>query len=215
MTTALQFVNVCASYNKDTPVLRGVNLTLAAGEKIGLSGGNGSGKTTLLHAALGLVEISSGHVTLLGQPCRTEHDFRRFRGRVGLVFQDADDQLFSPTVAEDVAFGPLNQGRPRDEVRQIVARTLENLGLGGYENRPTHQLSGGEKRLASLATVLAMSPEVLLLDEPTLGLDESSERRLLDILAALPQAIIIVSHDRKVMSRLTSRLIHLDGGIIN
>ena len=115
---------------------------------------------------------------VFGKPRAAERDFHEVRRRVGLLFQDADDQLFCPTVVEDVAFGPLNLGLPRDRVRQVVAETLEAVGLAGYEHRITYKLSGGEKRLVALATVLAMQPEVLLLDEPTSGLDEQATERL-------------------------------------
>lgn len=212
--TILEFQDVHAGYETGRQVLRGASLSIAAGEKVGLSGGNGSGKSTLLHVALGLVKISKGRLQLFGRPCLKEADFRPLRGRAGLVFQDADDQLFCPTVAEDVAFGPLNQGLGRQQTARIVGRTLEMLGLTGYENRASQHLSGGEKRLVGLATVLAMSPELLLLDEPTSGLDESSQERLLAVLEHLPQSMVVVSHDPEVLSRLTSRRIELKSGII-
>jgi cobalt/nickel transport system ATP-binding protein len=210
----LEFVDVDAAYRPERLILRSLSLSLGAGEKLGLRGGNGSGKTTLLHAALGLVPVTRGQVRLFGKPCRQERDFRPFRGRVGLLFQDSDDQLFLPTVGEDVAFGPLNQRRPLPEVRKIVDRILGELGLEGYQERLTHQLSGGEKRLVSLATVLAMSPQVLLLDEPTAGLDDQAQRRLASVLEQLPQAMIIVSHDRPLLERLTVRQAHLSAGTI-
>ncbi len=210
----LEFQDVYFAYDAERPVLRGVNLSLRAGEKLGLMGGNGSGKTTLLHAAMGLVTISRGRIALFGQTCRSEQDFRPMRGRVGLVFQDADDQLFSPTVMEDVAFGPLNQGHKPAEAKKIALQTLGMLGLEGYENRITYKLSGGEKRLVSLAAVLAMSPEVLLLDEPTLGLDESANRRLVNILQSLPQAMLMVSHDRSLLEAVTSATLQLNSGTI-
>lgn len=136
----------------------------------------------------------SGTVTVFGQQRVEEADFHEVRRRVGLVFQDADDQLFCPTVAEDVAFGPLNLGKTRDEALAIVDKVLGDLDLMHLKNRITHKLSGGEKRLVTLATVLAMEPEVLLLDEPTNALDTKNEARLLEILRALPQAILLVSH---------------------
>jgi cobalt/nickel transport system ATP-binding protein len=128
------------------------------------------------------------------------------------LFQDADDQLFCPTVAEDVAFGPLNLGKPREQVRRIVADTLGSLGLAGYEDRITYKLSGGEKRLVALATVLAMEPEVLLLDEPTSGLDDEAAQRVVEILLRLPQAMAVVSHDRPLLRRLTTRWLRLEEG---
>ena len=196
------------------PGAPGCHLRVDAGQRVGLVGSNGSGKTTLLWLIVGLLRAGGGRIELFGKNRSTEADFRAVRGRVGLLFQDADDQLFCPTVAEDVAFGPLNLGRSREDVRRLVADTLESLGLAGYEDRVTYKLSGGEKRLVSLATVLAMEPEMLLLDEPTSGLDEDSAERVTQILLALPQAMLIVSHDRALLQRLETRTVKLQGGSI-
>jgi cobalt/nickel transport system ATP-binding protein len=205
---------VCFGYDADHPVLRGVDLQLADGERIGLTGSNGSGKTTLLHLIVGLLKPTAGEVEAFGKVRRREADFVEVRQRAGLLFQDPEDQLFCPTVAEDVAFGPLNLGMPRDEVEERVVRTLDELGLAGYEERITYKLSGGEMRLVSLAAVLAMEPDALLLDEPTDGLDDEHTERLLAILDALPQAAIIASHDRDLLRATTSREVHLSGGRI-
>jgi len=193
------------SYSPDRPVLGGCNFRLEPGQRVALTGANGSGKTTLLHLIVGLVRPGSGRIEIFGKERREEADFHEVRRRIGLLFQDSDDQLFCPTVAEDTAFGPLNLGLNRDQVRQIVSQTLADLGLGGYENRITYQLSSGEKRLVALATVLAMQPDVLLLDEPTNSLDDQSAQRLLEILGRLPQAMILVSHDREFREKLTDQ----------
>jgi cobalt/nickel transport system ATP-binding protein len=200
------------SYSPDRPVLCGCSFRLAPGGRMALFGANGSGKTTILHLIVGLLRPQKGRIEIFGQARQKESDFHEVRRRVGLLFQDSDDQLFCPTVAEDVAFGPLNLGISRQQVRQIVTRTLEQLGLAGYENRITYQLSSGEKRLVALATVLAMQPEVLLLDEPTSALDEHSAARLLDILRRLPQAMIIVSHDREFRDQLSEQTLLLCQG---
>jgi cobalt/nickel transport system ATP-binding protein len=200
------------AYSAQRPVLRSVSLALHGGERIGLTGPIGCGKTTLLHLAVGLLRPSSGAVHAFGKPRREESDFHEVRSRAGLVFQDPDDQLFSPTVIEDVAFGPLNQGKSQNEARTLAARTLERVGMSGFEERITYGLSGGEKRLISLASVLAMEPEVLLLDEPTGGLDEPSKDRVREILADLPQAMIIVSHEIDFVRGLATRTIVMDGG---
>ncbi|MDD4269295.1 MAG: ABC transporter ATP-binding protein [Pirellulales bacterium] len=195
-------------------VLDQCDLALAAGERVGLVGANGSGKTTLLGLIVGLRRPAQGRVIVFGKPREREADFRPIRGRVGLLFQDSDDQLFCPTVAEDVAFGPFNLGKSRHEVEQIVARTLGELGLEDYAHRVTYKLSGGEKRLVALATVLAMEPEVLLLDEPTAGLDETAAERVAGILAGLPQAMLIVSHDRPFLARIADRRLCLRRGCL-
>ncbi len=205
----IRFDEIDFSYGPDRPVLRRCNFRLDPGGRVALVGPNGSGKTTLLHLVVGLLRPESGRIEAFGKPRRGEADFHEVRRRAGLLFQEADDQLFCPTVAEDVAFGPLNLGKPRDEVRRIVAETLESLGLPGYEHRITYRLSGGEKRLVALATVLAMRPEVLLLDEPTSGLDEQAADRLVTILAGLPQAMIVASHDREFLRRTTTSTLRL------
>ena len=173
---------------------------------------NGSGKTTLLQLIVGLLRPTHGRIEVFGQARRTEADFHEVRRRVGLLFQDADDQLFCPTVAEDVAFGPLNLGKPREEVRRIVASTLDSLGLSGYEHRITYHLSGGEKRLVALATVLAMQPDVLLLDEPNGELDDAATERLIAILTGLPQAMVVVSHSRPFWEKVTTSSVELCEG---
>jgi len=210
--TVVELGGVHFAYDGEPPVLRDCSLTLTAGEKAALVGPTGSGKTTLLHLVVGLLRPAAGRVVVFGRPRVKEADFYEVRGRVGLLFQTADDQLFCPTVAEDVAFGPLNQGKHRSEVREIVAATLQSLGLDGYQDRITYKLSGGEKRLVALATVLAMQPEVLLLDEPTTGLDPQAEQRLVDVLAGLDQAMLVVSHDEGFRSRVTDATMELSDG---
>jgi cobalt/nickel transport system ATP-binding protein len=150
----------------------------------------------------------------MGRPAKEEKDFRGVRKRIGLLFQDADDQLFSPTVLEDVAFGPLNLGKSQDEAQEIATKTLASLGLIGFEGRVTHKLSGGEKRLVSLATVLAMEPDVLLLDEPTTGLDEATEDRLVDILKDLDVSYILVSHNMDFLKEVTTGIRCMSQGTI-
>lgn len=193
-------------------VLEDAGLTIGAGERVGLVGDIGSGKTTLLHLIVGLLLPDRGTVEAFGQPRQKEQDFWEVRERVGLLFQDPEDQLFCPTVREDIAFGPLNQGKPRPVVEEIVGRTLSHVGLEGYEDRITHHLSGGEKRLVSLATVLAMEPDVLLLDEPENGLDPVSYDRIRSLLLALPQAMIVVSHNAEFLQSVTTRHIRLQHG---
>lgn len=202
------------AYPGHAPVLDGVSLRLMPGQRLSLTGPNGAGKSTLLRIALGLQRPDAGTVTAFGMPRRDEADFHEVRRRIGLVFQDPDDQLFCPTVAEDVAFGPLNLGRSRDEALAIVDRVLGDLNLAHLRDRITHKLSGGEKRLVTLATVLAMEPEALLLDEPTNALDPKNEGRLLEILRALPQAILLVSHSAAFRAALAPDALDLRDGVL-
>ncbi|TVS14587.1 MAG: ABC transporter ATP-binding protein [Planctomycetaceae bacterium] len=203
---------VSYGYSPERPVLARCSFQLDANERVGLVGTNGSGKTTVLKLIVGLLKPTSGHVRIFGQPCCNERDFREVRRRVGFLFQDSDDQLFCPTVAEDVAFGPLNMGKSREEVRRIVSRTLSLLGLGGFETRITYKLSGGEKRMVALAAVLAMLPEVLLLDEPTAGLDDAAAQHVVDVLAELPQAMVLATHDPRLLGGLVNRSLRLTAG---
>jgi cobalt/nickel transport system ATP-binding protein len=197
---------------RDRPVLSGLDFALRPGDRVALVGPNGAGKSTLLHLMVGLHRPAAGEVIAFGQRRRTEADFREVRGRVGLLFQEADDQLFCPTVLEDVAFGPLNLGRTPAQARLDAEQTLAILGLAGFAERVTHRLSTGERRLVALATVLAMHPQVLLLDEPTGGLDEATQARMTEHLARLPQAMVIVSHDRGFLGRLANRAVLLADG---
>lgn len=202
-------------HDRRRPLLDEVALSLRAGERLGLAGANGCGKSTLLQLLMGLLPADAGEIELLGVRCRTEREFSLLRGRVGLLFQDSDDQLFCPTVEEDVAFGPLNQGHPTARVLEIVARTLERLQLKHLRERPIHHLSGGEKRLVALAGLLAMQPEVLLLDEPTTGLDERAQRHLAELLGTLPQAMLVVSHDAAFLQAVTTRRLVLRDGTVH
>ncbi len=195
-------------------VLNDIDFTLRAGDRIGLVAPNGSGKTTLFHVIMGLIKPLSGTVEVFGAPREAEVDFIEVRRRIGLLFQDADDQLFSPTVLEDVAFGPLNLGKSRQEAVTVARNTLDFLGLNGFEDRVTYKLSGGEKRLVSLATVLAMEPEVLLLDEPSSGLDSSTKDTLIDILNGLELSFVLISHEFDFLSKTTEHIYTMHGGRI-
>jgi cobalt/nickel transport system ATP-binding protein len=200
------------AYAAERPVLAGADLTLRPGERLALTGGNGSGKTTLLHLLVGLERPAAGRILAFGRERRSEEDFHEVRCRAGLLFQDPDDQLFCPTVLEDVAFGPLNLGLPPAAARARAERTLARLDLEHCAHRLTTHLSGGEKHLAALATVLAMEPEVLLLDEPAAGLDATVRDRLVEHLKALPQALVLVSHEAAVRRALCTGRLHLEAG---
>ncbi|MFH0811011.1 MAG: ABC transporter ATP-binding protein [Pseudomonadota bacterium] len=209
----VRLCNITFGYGPGSKRLfEGLDVSFTEGERAGLVGANGSGKTTLFHIIMGLLTPESGHVEVFGLKPQGEEDFRKVRSQLGLLFQDPDDQLFCPTVAEDVAFGPLNLGASRSEARRIVADTLKLLGLEGFEQRTTFKLSGGEKRLVSLAAVLAMKPRMLLLDEPTAGLDEATTDRLVKILGAPGLSYVIISHDRDFLARTVNTTWSLAGG---
>jgi len=193
------------------PVFQDFHYQLLPGEHIGLIGPNGCGKTTLLHLIMGLLRPQAGSIKVLGQEVSQEKDFVHVRQKVGLLFQNADDQLFCPTVLEDVAFGPLNQGKSPAEAVSIAHETMERLGLHGFADRVTYKLSGGEKKLVSLATVLAMQPQLLLLDEPTAGLDETTKHRLVHILNDLDIAYMIVSHEDGFLEHTVKHCCHVHG----
>jgi len=195
-------------------VLDQLDFTLTQGDRIGLVAPNGSGKTTLLHVIMGLLKASSGTIEIFGKERRHENDFAEVRRRIGLLFQDADDQLFSPTVIEDVAFGPLNLGKSKQEALAISRHTLDFLGLTGFENRITYKLSGGEKRLVSLAAVLAMQPRVLLLDEPSNALDSAMKARLIRILQKLELTYILISHEFDLLSQTADQFHTMANGKI-
>ncbi len=177
-------------------------------------GPNGSGKTTLFHIIMGILKPSAGQIEIFGKDVSKEKDFAVVRQKIGLLFQDADDQLFSPTVLEDVAFGPLNIGKSNIEAQKIAMDTLDFLGLAGFEDRITHKLSGGEKKLVSFATVLAMQPEFLLLDEPATALDEKTKARLIDILHKLDLPCLVISHDSEFLGKTTDSIYTMKNGKI-
>lgn len=208
----IRLQEISFAYPGGSPVLDRLDFDLFPGDRIGLVAPNGSGKTTLLHIIMGLLRPDAGRIEIFGRPVSEEKDFVAVRQRIGMLFQDADDQLFSPTVLEDVAFGPLNMGKSKDEAIAIAHRVLDRLGLHGFEQRITFKLSGGEKRLVSLATVLAMAPEVLLLDEPTSGLDETTKARLKTILLELDLSYILISHEFDFMAEVVSAFYTLKNG---
>lgn len=205
----VQFEDVAFAYTLKRRVLSGVNFVLFPNERVGMIGPNGSGKTTFLHLFVGLLKPNSGTIRAFGKIRQTEQDFYEVRTRAGLVFQDPDDQLFCPTVLEDVAFGPLNLGKTPQEAGEIALKTLVTLGIEQFADRITYKLSYGEKCLVALATVLAMQPDVLLLDEPTNGLDEQAKHRIVDVLLGFPQAMILISHESSFIQTLATRTVRM------
>ncbi len=192
--------------------LKGVNLSIAPGEKVALVGPNGAGKSTLMLHLNGLIQ-GDGRVEVAGMPVTKEH-FPVIRSKVGMVFQNPDDQLFSPTVFEDVAFGPLHMGLPLDEIHERVTRALQMVDMAGFEERLPHHLSLGQKKRIAIATVLSMNPEILVLDEPSAGLDPRARRALINLLHELPMTMLVSTHDMRLVLDLFPRLIIMDEGEI-
>lgn len=206
----IQMVGIEFAYDAAHPVFTGLDFSLAQGQRVGLTGANGSGKSTLLHLITGLLRPAQGTIEAFGKCRRQERDFLEVRRQAGYLLQDSEDQLFCPTVLEDLMFGPLNFGDSPAVAREKAMKTLERLGLLGYEHRVTYRLSGGEKRMVALAAVLAMEPRVLLLDEPTTGLDAETEARLAAILEKLDQEMILITHNRRFLERVTNTVYLLD-----
>lgn len=214
-TPIINLQDIRFSYPGGRTVFDGLDFKFYRGDRVGLIAPNGSGKTTFFHLIMGLNKPTSGHLELFGKTVSKARDFEEARCRIGLLFQDPDDQLFSPTVIEDVAFGPLNLGKSKADALDIARQTLAGLGLEGFEDRITFKLSGGEKRLVSLATVLAMQPEVLLLDEPLNALDADTSQKIAEIISKLDQSYIIISHDIDFSLYATDKLCTINHGKID
>jgi cobalt/nickel transport system ATP-binding protein len=201
------------AYPDGTQALFGVTLSIAEGERVALLGPNGAGKTTLVMHLNGIHATQSGSVTVGGLPVVKEH-LQEIRRRVGIVFQDPDDQLFMPTVRDDVAFGPANLGVRGEELDERVKAALEAVGMDGFEDRAPHHLSFGQRRRVAVATVLAMEPEILVLDEPSSNLDPAGRRELAEILLGLDITMLMVTHDLPYALELCPRSVVMNGGVI-
>jgi cobalt transport protein ATP-binding subunit len=201
------------AYPDGRPALAGLDLVIAPGEKVALVGPNGAGKSTLLLHLNGLLR-GTGSVKVLGQEISQAKDqaLQAVRAQVGLVFQDPDDQLFSATIYEDVAFGPRYMGLPQDEVDARVREALAAVNMVDYATRMSHHLSGGEKKRAALATVLSMRPQILCLDEPSANLDPRARRELIRLLDALPLTVLVTTHDMHMVKEIFPRMVIMDGG---
>ncbi len=193
-------------------LLSDVTLPLFAGERVGILGRNGAGKSTLLHIGAGLIAPDCGRVLHKGEECRSEADFARARRTLGYLLQHAEDQLFCSTVLEDVAFGPYNLGYSSDEAETMARRTLDDLGLAHLADRNGQRLSGGEQKLAAMATILVMGVELLFLDEPTNDLDEEARTLLTRLLQRYSLPALIVSHDLPFLRSICTRFCLLENG---
>ncbi|MFC4530286.1 energy-coupling factor ABC transporter ATP-binding protein [Sphaerisporangium dianthi] len=210
---SLQVSRLAYAYPDGTQALYGVDLTIQRGERVALLGPNGAGKTTLVMHLNGILSAGHGEVEVAGLPVRKD-TLGEIRRRVGLVFQDPDDQLFMPTVREDVAFGPANLGLRGFELELRVNEALAQVGLPDVADRPPHHLSFGQRRRVAVATVLAMRPEILVLDEPSSNLDPASRRELAEILRSLDVTVLMVTHDLPYALELCERSLILSGGVI-
>jgi cobalt/nickel transport system ATP-binding protein len=215
-TPSLEIKDLAFAYPDGNQALFGVNLTVGQGERVALLGPNGAGKTTLVMHMNGIHPAAHGEVRVAGQlvDASDKANLRSIRSKVGIVFQDPDDQLFMPTVGEDVAFGPYNMGVRGEELERVVIEALELVGMTEFKDRPPHHLSFGQRRRVAVATVLAMKPEILVLDEPSSNLDPASRRELADILRSLAITIVMVTHDLPYALELCERAVILSGGII-
>lgn len=212
MHHSIEINSLSFSYPDGHQALTGVSLHIAPCEKVALVGPNGAGKSTMILHLNGILN-GEGAVQVCGLPVH-QKNLGRIRAMVGLVFQNPDDQLFSPTVYDDVAFGPLYQGLAAGEVTQRVEEALSAVGMSDYARRVSHHLSMGEKKRIAIATVLSMKPEVLVLDEPTAGLDPRSRRSLINLLAELPLTMLVSTHDMLMVRDLFPRTVIMDEGCI-
>lgn len=212
MTNVLQVHDLHFSYHDGRPALRGVSFKMCAGEKVALVGPNGAGKSTLMLHLNGI--LSGGGEVSVEEKRLTRDNLPVIRALVGLVFQNPDDQLFSPTVFEDVAFGPLHMGLPMDEVEARVESALAAVRMSGFRDRLSHHLSVGEKKRIAIATVLSMNPQILVLDEPSAGLDPRGRRTLINLLRELPITMLVSTHDMRLVQELFPRTIVMDEGQI-
>ena len=208
---ALAVAGLSFAYPDGFVALRDVTFSIAPGEKVALIGPNGAGKSTLMLHLNGIHLPQQGTVMVNGIPIDRK-SVGRVRAAVGLVFQDPDDQLFSPTVFDDVAFGPLHMGLPAEEIVERVERALAAVGLSGFEGRQPHHMSLGQRKRAALATVLSMDPSVLVLDEPSAGLDPRGRRELIRLLLDLPQTMLVSTHDMRLVAEVFPRTLILDEG---
>ncbi len=202
------------SYPAGVAALHGVSLEVKQGDRLALLGPNGSGKSTLILLIAGLLSPKGGEITVFGQKT-TSKDFQKFRSRIGIVFQDPDDQLFTPSVIEDVEYGPKNLKLPEEDIKARSAHVLDKMGIEHLRDRPPHRLSFGEKKKVSLATALVLKPELLILDEPTANLDLVSRRGLIETLNELSRAgttIIVSTHDAEAIPELADRIVVISRG---
>ncbi len=212
MDAIIEIKDLTFSYPDGKRALTGINLSVHQHEKVALIGANGAGKSTLLSHLNGILS-GQGQITIAGLSLN-QKNVKQIRAIVGVVFQNPDDQLFSPTVFEDVAYGPLYQGLDQHIIKIRVEQSLQDVGLHGFAPRNPYHLSNGEKKRVAIASVLSMQPEILVFDEPTAGLDPRARRELITLLAELPQTMLIATHDLDLARQLTPRAVLMNAGRI-
>ena len=206
----IEFRNVSFSYDSGRPVVSNLSFSIGKGETVGLIGANGAGKSTIMKLLLGLV-TGKGEITVDGLSMNSQN-LPAIRQKIGFVLQDSDNQMFMPTVYEDMIFGPRNYGLSKEEADRRVDEVLQSLGLTELKHRYNHKISGGEKRMAAIATILAMEPEMILMDEPSTALDPVNRRTVINTINALPQTKLIASHDLDMILDTCQRVILLGNG---
>ena len=208
----IELNDITYAYPGGSTVIDRASLAVSRDERVGIIGPNGSGKTTLFHLVMGLLRPASGAISIFGREMDSEKDFFEARRRIGFLFQNPDDQLFCPTVADDVAFGPMHFGLAREELEGIVADSLSAVGMGDAAGRPAHHLSVGERRRVTLAAVLACDPKVLALDEPAAMLDPKRRRWLTEFLAGQGRTVVLATHDLDFALATCPRTVLMHGG---
>jgi cobalt/nickel transport system ATP-binding protein len=213
---SLEISGLAYAYPDGNQALYGVNLSINQGERVALLGPNGAGKTTLVLHLNGIIPTMQGHVRVAGElvDSKNAESIKSIRHKVGIVFQDPDDQLFMPTVGQDVAFGPYNAGLRGIELEKAVKEALELVGMSEFVDRPPHHLSFGQRRRVAVATVLAMKPEILVMDEPSSNLDPAARRELAEIITSLDVTLLMVTHDLPFAYELCQRAVILSAGVV-
>ncbi|PTX16010.1 cobalt/nickel transport system ATP-binding protein [Halanaerobium congolense] len=201
----IKLENIYFEYEDGNKVLEAFDFEIKAGERIALKGSNGAGKTTVFKLIMGLIKAQKGKLHIFGKERKKEKDFLEVRERVGYLFQDSDNQLFCPTVEEDIAFGPINLGKSRSQAKKIVEEKLKLVEMEGFEKKASYNLSQGQKKIIAFASVLAMEPELLLLDEPFASLDKESAARMVYILKKISQPFVLVSHNDKLSQKVIDK----------
>jgi cobalt/nickel transport system ATP-binding protein len=213
---SLEISGLAYAYPDGNQALYGVNLSINQGERVALLGPNGAGKTTLVLHLNGIIPTMQGQVRVAGElvDSKSAESIKSIRHKVGIVFQDPDDQLFMPTVGQDVAFGPYNAGLRGPELEKAVKEALELVGMSEFIDRPPHHLSFGQRRRVAVATVLAMKPEILVMDEPSSNLDPAARRKLAEIITSLDVTLLMVTHDLPFAYELCQRAVILSAGVV-